>query len=137
VEPRRDAGTGQVFVEARHRQPMTKTGATRVLALPSAAVEMLHRRRAAMSPPAESSPVFAHAGGGWLWPNNHRTKLRAVVRDTSLAGATPHTLRTVGTVVAHHAGLMRRVTCSVTGTRRSPHGTTSPRPTSRSTYATS
>lgn len=106
VEPRRDAATRQVFVEALHRQPLTKTGATRVIALPSAAVQMLHRRRAAMPHPEDGPPVFAHAGGGWLWPNNQRTKLRAILRGTSLAGATPHTLRrTVGTVVAHHVGL--------------------------------
>lgn len=50
--------------------------------------------------------MFAHAGGGWLWPNNQRTKLRALVTGTSLAGVTPHTLRrTVGTVVAQGAGL--------------------------------
>ncbi len=85
---------------------MTNTGATRMLALPSAAVEMLRRRRAAMSPPQDGSPLFAHAGGGWLWPNNQRTKLRAVVTGISLAGVAPHTLRrSVGTVVAHQAGL--------------------------------
>lgn len=106
VEPRRDGSSGQVFVEALHRQPMTKTGATRVLALPWAAVEMLHRRRATARAAGERSPVFAHAGGGWLWPNNQRTKLRAVVAGTALAGVTPHTLRrTAATLVAHQAGL--------------------------------
>ena len=46
VEPRRDAATGQVFVAGLHRQPMTKTGAARTIALPCAVVEMLNRRRA-------------------------------------------------------------------------------------------
>jgi integrase len=41
-----------------------------------------------------------------LWPNNVRTTLRGVVADTALAGVSPHTLRrTVGTLVAHSAGL--------------------------------
>ena len=41
-----------------------------------------------------------------MWPYNQRTKLRAVVTSAPLAGVTPHTLRrTVGTVVAHQAGL--------------------------------
>jgi integrase len=54
----------------------------------------------------ERQPVFAHDGAGWLWPNNVRTKLRGVVAGTSLAGVSPHTLpRTVGTLVAHSAGL--------------------------------
>jgi len=54
----------------------------------------------------ERQPVFAHAGGGWLWPNNVRTKLRGVVAGTPWVGVSPHRLRrTVGTVVAHGAGL--------------------------------
>ena len=54
----------------------------------------------------DQQPVFAHAGGGWLWPNNVRTKLRGVAADTPLVGVSPHTLRrTVGTLVAHSAGL--------------------------------
>jgi integrase len=106
VEPRRDAASGQVFVAGLHRQPMTKTGAARTIALPCAAVEMLKRRRAGLMREHERQPVFAHAGGGWLWPNNVRTKLRGVVAGTPLAGVTPHTLRrTVGTLVAHSAGL--------------------------------
>jgi integrase len=32
IEPRRDAATGQLFVAELHRQPMTKTGATRSIA---------------------------------------------------------------------------------------------------------
>ncbi len=41
-----------------------------------------------------------------MWPNNVRTKLRGVVAGTPLAGVSPHTLRrTVGTLVAHGAGL--------------------------------
>jgi len=106
VEPRRDAASGQVFVAGLHRQPMTKTGAERTLALPSASVEMLKRRRAATTGQHDQEPVFAHGGGGWLWPNNVRTKLRGVVAGTPLAGVSPHTLRrTVGTLVAHSAGL--------------------------------
>ena len=51
-------------------------------------------------------PVFALAGGGWLWPNNMWTKLRGVVAATSLTGTSPHMLRrTVGTLVAHSVGL--------------------------------
>ena len=54
----------------------------------------------------DCQPVFPHAGAGWLWPNNVRTKLRGVVAGTPLAGASPHTLRrTVGTVVAHSTGM--------------------------------
>ncbi len=105
VEPRRDAASGQVFVAGLHRQPMTKTRAARTIALPSAAVEMLNRRRATVRP-HERQPVFAHAGGGWLWPNNMRTKLCGVVAGTPLVGTSPHTLRrTVGTLVAHSEGL--------------------------------
>ena len=89
VEPRRDAATGQVFVAGLHRQPMTKTGANRAIALPTAAVEMLNRRRARMVGEHDRQPVFTREGGGWLWPNNVRTKLP----------------RTVGTLVAHGAGL--------------------------------
>lgn len=103
VEPRRDAATGQVFVAGLHRQPTTKTGATRTVALPEAAVAMLRRRRRAGR---RSGAVFADRDGGLLWPNNVRAKLRRVVAGTDLAGASPHTLRrTVGTLVAHQAGL--------------------------------
>ena len=106
VEPRRDAASGQVFVAELHRQPMTKTGAARTIALLCAAVEMLQRRRAGMKGSHDRQPVFAHVGGGWVWPNNVRTKLRGVVAGTPLAGVSPHTLRrTVGTLVAHSAGL--------------------------------
>jgi len=106
VEPRRDAATGQVFVAGLHRQPMTKTGTNRAIALPAAAVEMLNLRRARMVGEHDRQPVFAREGGGWLWPNNVRTKLRGVAADTPLVGVSPHTLRrTVGTLVAHSAGL--------------------------------
>jgi len=106
VEPRRDAATGQVFVAGLHRQPMTKTGAARTIALPSTAVAMLNQRRARMVGEHDRQPVFAREGGGWLWPSNVRTKLRGVVADTPLAGVSPHALRrTVGTLVAHGAGL--------------------------------
>ena len=106
VEPRRDAATGQVFVAELHRQPMTKTGATRSIALPCAVVEMLNRRRAVATAQLGRRPVFPHVGGGWLWPNNMRTKLRGVVAGTPLVGVSPHTLRrTVGTLVAQSAGL--------------------------------
>ena len=64
------------------------------------------RRRARTPAQLEHQPVFPHTGGGWLWPNNVRTKLRGVVAGTPLAGVSPHTLRrTVGTLVAHGAGL--------------------------------
>lgn len=106
VEPRRDAASGQVFVAGLHRQPMTKTGAARTIALPRAVVEMLARRRAGIQRQHDRQPVFAHKSGGWLWPNNVRTKLRGVVAGTPLAGVSPHTLRrTVGTLVAHSEGL--------------------------------
>jgi integrase len=85
---------------------MTKTGAARTIALPCAVVEMLNRRRAGIKRPHDQQPIFAYKSGGWLWPNNVRTKLRGVVADTPLAGVSPHTLRrTVGTLVAHNAGL--------------------------------
>jgi integrase len=88
-----------------HRQPMTKTGAARTIALPCANVEMLNRRRAALRQ-HDRQPLFAHACGGWLWPNNVRSKLRGVVAGTSLVGTSRHTLRrTVGTLVAHSVGL--------------------------------
>ena len=116
VEPRRDAATGQVFVAGLHRQPMTKTGAARTIALPGAVVEMLNRRRARIVGEHEKQPVFARANGGWSWPNNVRTKLRGVLADTSLAGTSPHTLRrTVGTLVAHSVGL--DAACDVLGHR--------------------
>jgi integrase len=106
VEPRRDAATGQVFVAGLHRQSTTKTGATRSIALPLVVVEMLKRRRPGEPAQFDRQPVFPHSGGGFLWPNNVRTKLRGVVADTPLAGVSPHTLRrTVGTLVAHSAGL--------------------------------
>jgi integrase len=51
--------------------------------------------------------VFSSRTGAWLWPNNIRTRLRqAVVGMSGLDGTTPHTFRrTVGTLVAHEAGL--------------------------------
>lgn len=106
VEPRRDAATGHVFVAGLHRQPMTKTGAARTIAWPGAVVKMLNRRRTRMTWHNHQDPVFAQPGGGWLWPNNVRTKLRGVVAGTALSGVSPHTLRrTVDTLVAHSAGL--------------------------------
>jgi len=107
VEPRRDAASGQVFVAGLHRQPITKTGTARTIALPCAAVEMLNQHRARMVGEHDRQPVFAReGGGGWLWPNNVRTKLRGVLAGTPLATVSPHTLRrTVGTLVAHSAGL--------------------------------
>ena len=85
---------------------MTKTGATRSIAVPQAVVEMFRRRRAGTPAEHDASPVFPHAGGGWLWPNNVRTKLRGVVTGAPFAGVSPHTLRrTVGTLVAHNVGL--------------------------------
>jgi integrase len=106
VEPRSDAASGQVFVAGLHRQPMTKTGASRTIALPVGVVGMLNRRCNGMTGDKGQGPVFAQTVGGWLWPNNVRTKLRGVVAGTPLAGVSPHTLRrTVGTLVAHSAGL--------------------------------
>jgi integrase len=106
VEPRRDAATGQVFVAGLHRQSTTKTGASRSIALPHVVVELLKRRRPKERAQLDRQPVFPHVGGGFLWPNNVRTKLRGVVADTPSAGVSPHTLRrTVGTLVAHGAGL--------------------------------
>jgi integrase len=106
VEPRRDAASGEVFVVGLHRQPMTKTGAARTIALPCAAIEMSNGRSAGLMRQHDREPVLAHVGGARLWPNHVRTKLRGVVAGTSLAGLSPHTLRrTVGTLVAHSAGL--------------------------------
>ena len=56
VEPSRDAATGQVLVAGLHRQPMTKTGAARTIALPGAAAEMLNRRRDRMTGQYERQP---------------------------------------------------------------------------------
>ena len=68
------------------------------IALPRRCCRDADRRRAGTPGQRDRHPVFLHAGGGWLWPNNVRTKLRGVVADTPLAGASPHTLRrTVGT----------------------------------------
>lgn len=104
VEPRRDAATGQVFVAVLHRQPTTKTGTTRTVALPEATVAMLRRRRRCAG--RRTGAVFTDRDGGWLWPNNVRAKLRRVVAGTDLAGISPHTLRrTVATMVAHGDGL--------------------------------
>jgi integrase len=54
-------------VAGLHRQPMTKTGATRSIALPPAAVEMLNRRRARLvgnTKSSRSSPKRTVAGCG-------------------------------------------------------------------------
>jgi integrase len=100
VEPR--AG----FVERLDRQESTKSGRTRRLVLPDHVVAVLHSRREAIRYDDPDDPVFASRNGTWLWPNNLRTRLRAAVVGSALAGTTPHTLRrTVGTLVAHEAGL--------------------------------
>lgn len=101
VEPRKG------FVEKLHRQDLTKSGAERTLILPDHVVELLLVRRKRASGRRLDAPVFASRNGGWLWPNNLRTRLRRATHgDSELDGTTPHTLRrTVGTLVAHEAGL--------------------------------
>ncbi|MDE0775440.1 MAG: tyrosine-type recombinase/integrase [Nocardioides sp.] len=118
VEPRKQAtptGRGsdpesaparRVFVERLHRQPITKGGGERTLALPDAAVMMLNRRRRTRATRALDAPVFTSATGGWLSPANQRTKLRTMLNGTELQGLSPHVLRrTVGTHLAHEAGI--------------------------------
>ena len=129
IEPRRDAASGQVFVAGLHRQPMTKTCAARTIALPCAAVQMLDRRRAGLMRQHERQPVFAHVGGGWLWPNNVRTKLRGVVVGTPLAGSarTRYVGRWAPWSLAAR-GWTPPATSWATATLPSPHATTSPTP---------
>lgn len=116
VEPRKQAPKkdrsgnvieeGRVFVERLHRQPITKGGGERTLILPAAAVSMLSERRKRTMWRRLDDPVFANRTGGFLFPNNVRSKLRGIVEGTAFEGVTPHTLRrTVGTLVAHEAGL--------------------------------
>ena len=116
VEPRKQAPKrdragnvieeGRVFVERLHRQPITKGGGERTLILPKAAVDMLSERRKRTMWRRLDDPVFANRTGGFLFPNNVRSKLRSIVEGTAFEGVTPHTLRrTVGTLVAHEAGL--------------------------------
>jgi len=94
-------------VEALTRQDETKTGRDRTLVLPAAVVDMLAARRKVTRWRRLDDPVFASRTGAWLWPNNVRTRLRqAVVGISGIDGTTPHTLRrSVGTLVAHEAGL--------------------------------
>lgn len=69
-------------------------------------VELLRARRARAKHARDADPVFASRTGTWLWPNNIRTRLRAALDGSDLAGTTPHTLRrTVGTTIAHELGL--------------------------------
>ena len=100
VEPRKG------YVDRLHRQDATKSGSTRSLILGDAAVAVLRERRTASRYTSANDPVFASGRGRWLWPNNIRTRLRAAIEGTELAGTTPHTLRrTVATRIAHEAGL--------------------------------
>ncbi|WP_159081505.1 tyrosine-type recombinase/integrase [Nocardioides sediminis] len=101
LEPRRG------HVATLTRQDGTKTGQDRTLILPAAVVEGLAARRRLTMWRRPDDPVFASRTGTWLWPNNIRTRLRQAVSGISdLHGTTPHTLRrTVGTLVAHEAGL--------------------------------
>lgn len=116
VEPRKQAPKkdraenvieeGCVFVERLHRKPITKGGGERTLILPKAGVEMLNERRKRTMWRRLDDPVFANRTGAILFPDNHRTKLRGIIDGTAFEGVTPHTLRrTVGTLVAHEAGL--------------------------------
>jgi integrase/predicted DNA-binding transcriptional regulator AlpA len=100
VEPR------QGYVARLHRQDWTKSRSVRRLVLPEYVATLLRERRDRTGIPAAHSPVFASPSQTWLWPNNINTRLRAAIAGTMLEGATPHTLRrTVGTLVAHEAGL--------------------------------
>ena len=100
VEPRKG------YVARLHRQDWTKSRSVRRLILPEYVATLLRERRDRAGILAPDSPVFASPSQTWLWPNNIRTRLRAAIAGTMLEGATPHTLRrTVGTLVAHEAGL--------------------------------
>lgn len=101
VEPRMG------YVDKLHRQESTKGGHARTLILPHALVEQLRARKASSAFSSENDPVFVSRVGGWLWPSNIRTRLRAaLVSSKDLSGTTPHTLRrTVGTLIAHNRGL--------------------------------
>jgi integrase/predicted DNA-binding transcriptional regulator AlpA len=100
VEPRKG------YVARLHRQNWTKSRSVRRLILPAYVATLLRERRAKAGALAPDSPVFASPSQTWLWPNNLRTRLRAAIVGTMLEGTTPHTLRrTVGTLVAHEAGL--------------------------------
>lgn len=101
LEPRRG------HVATLTRQGGTKSGQDRTLILPGAVVDALAARRSRTTWDRPHDPVFASRTGTWLWPNNIRTRLRQAVSGIGgLEGTTPHTLRrTVGTLVAHEAGL--------------------------------
>ena len=100
MEPRKG------YVERLHRQESTKSRSTRTLILPDYVAALLAERRENAPAASPDTPVFASGKQTWLWPNNIRTRLRAAVAGTPLEGTTPHTLRrTVGTLVAHEAGL--------------------------------
>ncbi len=94
-------------VEALRRQDGTKTGKDRTLILPATVVSLLAARHERSAWQGREDPVFASRMGTWLWPNNIRTRLRRAVAGVSgLEITSPHTLRrTVGTLVAHEAGL--------------------------------
>ena len=95
------------IVAALTRQDGTKSGHDRTLILPAAVIDALTARRTRTAWQRLDDPVFASRLGTWLWPHNIRTRLRQAVSGISdLEGTTPHTLRrTVGTLVAHEAGL--------------------------------
>lgn len=101
LEPRRG------HVATLTRQDGTKSGHDRTLILPAAVIDTLTARRTRTTWQRLDDPVFASRLGTWLWPHNIRTRLRQAVSGISdLEGTTPHTLRrTVGTLVAHEAGL--------------------------------
>lgn len=101
VEPRGE------FVAKLHRQDSTKSRSDRTLVLPEPAAAVIRRRLEDTDPIDRETPVFASRNGTWLWPNNLRTRLRTALAGVEgLEGTTPHTLRrTVGTLVAHEAGL--------------------------------
>jgi len=95
------------YVEALVRQPMPKNDEDRTLILPNHVIDMLRERRKRTKWRRLDDPVFASsASGGWIWPSNIRTRLRAATANVDgLSATTPHTLRrTVGTLVAHERG---------------------------------
>lgn len=101
VEPRRG------YVEKLHRQDRTKSGNARLLVLPAHVAQVLRSRRRRSDFTTPTDPVFATRTGEWISPANMRTRLRKAAAGVDLIdGCTPHTLRrTVGTLVAHEAGL--------------------------------
>lgn len=89
----------------------TKTSDTRLIALHPDVVDVLTRRLAEATWIGDDVPVLAvparTGAESWTWPQhgNMRTRLRALVKGTSLEGIHPHNLRhSMGTAAAARYG---------------------------------